>query len=98
MFLTLHTAVPLVNNDSIHGIRSRFGTSTLTQGYHSIAVTYFQGTNGYNMELWWTNNAGLVRERGSEEFLYVHYCRCRTCPGFADRFNSHSCCIQQDRT
>lgn len=64
-----HTAVPLVSNDSIHGIRSRFGTRTLTQGYHTIAVTFFQGIYGYNMELWWTNNAGLVREKIPKNFF-----------------------------
>ncbi|HUQ67504.1 MAG TPA: fibronectin type III domain-containing protein [Flavitalea sp.] len=63
------SAVPLVNNDSIHGIRSRFGTATLTQGYHTIAVTFFQGINGYNMELWWTSNAGLVREKIPKNFF-----------------------------
>ena len=63
------TAVPLVNNDSIHGIRSRFGTKTLTQGYHTIAVTYFQGIYGNDMELWWTNNAGLVREKIPKNFF-----------------------------
>jgi fibronectin type 3 domain-containing protein len=63
------TAVPLVANDSIHGIRSRYGTATLNQGYHTIAVTFFQGINGYNMELWWTNNAGLVREKVPKNFF-----------------------------
>ena len=63
------SAVPLVNNDSIHGIRSRYGTATLTQGYHPITVTYYQGINGYNMELWWTNNAGLVREKIPKNFF-----------------------------
>jgi fibronectin type 3 domain-containing protein len=63
------SAVPLVNNDSIHGIRSRYGTTTLTQGYHPITVTFFQGINGYNMELWWTNNAGLAREKIPQNFF-----------------------------
>lgn len=63
------TAVPLVNNDSIHGIRSRFGTKTLTQGYHTIAITFFQGIYGYDMELWWTSNAGLVREKIPKNFF-----------------------------
>jgi fibronectin type 3 domain-containing protein len=63
------TAVPLVNNDSIHGIRSRFGTATLTQGYHPITVTFYQGVNGYAMELWWTSNAGLAREKVPRNFF-----------------------------
>lgn len=64
-----HTAVPLVNNDSVHGMRSRYGTKTLTQGYHQIAVTFFQGVNGYGMELYWSNNAGLVREKIPKHFF-----------------------------
>ena len=63
------TAVPLVNNDSIHGIRSRYGTATLTQGYHPITVTFYQGINGYAMELWWTSNAGLAREKIPRNFF-----------------------------
>jgi fibronectin type 3 domain-containing protein/poly(3-hydroxybutyrate) depolymerase len=63
------SAVPVVNNDSIHGIRSRYGTATLTQGYHPITVTYYQGINGYNMELWWTSNAGLAREKIPQNFF-----------------------------
>ncbi|HUQ64902.1 MAG TPA: fibronectin type III domain-containing protein [Flavitalea sp.] len=63
------SAIPLVNNDSIHGIRSRFGTINLAQGYHTIAIAYFQGTYGYDMELWWTNNNGLVREKVPKNFF-----------------------------
>lgn len=64
-----NSAQALVSNDSIHGIRSRYGTVTLNQGYHTIAVTYYQGTYGYDMELWWTNNAGLVREKIPKNFF-----------------------------
>jgi pimeloyl-ACP methyl ester carboxylesterase len=63
------TAVPLVANDSIHGMRSRYGTKTLTEGYHSIAITYFQKANGFGLELYWTNNAGLLREKIPQNFF-----------------------------
>jgi fibronectin type 3 domain-containing protein len=64
-----YNAVPVVNNDSVHGIRSRYGSVFLNQGYHSITVTYFQGSYGYDMELWWTNNSGLAREKISKNFF-----------------------------
>ncbi len=57
------SATALVSNDGVHGKISRTGTITLTQGYHSIAVAYFQGANGYGMEMYWSNNVGLTRER-----------------------------------
>ena len=64
-----HTAPALVNNDTIHGMRSRTGTVTLTQGYHSIAITYFQRNNGWGMELFWKNTSGLNREMIPKNFL-----------------------------
>ena len=68
-----NTATALVSNDGVHGGQSRTGTISLTQGYHSIAITYFQGTNGYDMQLFWSNNAGLARERIGKNFLaYVN--------------------------
>lgn len=63
------TAVPLVVNDGIHGMRSRYGTTTLTEGYHSIVITYFQRSYGFGLELYWTNNAGLLREKIPQNFF-----------------------------
>jgi fibronectin type 3 domain-containing protein/dienelactone hydrolase len=63
------TVSALVNNDSVHGIRSRYGTKTLAQGYHTIAIAYYQGINGSAMELWWTNNAVLLREKIPRNFF-----------------------------
>ena len=88
MFHIHITAVPVVHNDSIHGIRSRFGTRTLTQGYHTIAVTYFQGINGYDMELWWTSNAGLVREKVPKNFLTFTTAAVEPAPALPDRFTA----------
>lgn len=64
-----YNTAALVNNDGVHGAKSAFGTRTLTQGYHSIAVTYFQGVNGYDMQLYWSNNAGMARERIPKNFF-----------------------------
>ncbi len=62
-------ATPLVSNDGIHGAQSRFGTISLTQGYHSIAITHFQNVYGYDMQVYWSNNAGLARERIRKNFF-----------------------------
>jgi fibronectin type 3 domain-containing protein/pimeloyl-ACP methyl ester carboxylesterase len=62
-------AAAVVVNDSIHGMRTRTGTKVLTQGYHTFALTYYQGTNGLGLELWWSNNVGLARERIPANFL-----------------------------
>ncbi len=64
-----YSAPAVVNNDGVHGAKSEFGTRTLTQGYHSVAIAYFQGTNGYDMQLYWSNNAGLARERIPKNFF-----------------------------
>lgn len=62
-------ATAVVSNDGVHGATSKTGTINLTAGYHSIAVTYFQGLNGYSMEVYWSNNAGLARERIPQNFF-----------------------------
>jgi poly(3-hydroxybutyrate) depolymerase len=62
-------ATPLVSNDGIHGAQSRTGSIYLNEGYHSIAVTHFQNVNGYDMQLYWSNNAGLARERIQKNFF-----------------------------
>ena len=55
--------IPVVDNDGIHGMRSATGSITLTQGYHSIAIAFFQRSNGDGLELYWKNNVGMARER-----------------------------------
>jgi fibronectin type 3 domain-containing protein len=64
-----YKGVPVVNNDGVHGIKSVTGNITLTQGYHSIAIAYFQRANGFGMEVYWKNNVGLARERIPKNFF-----------------------------
>lgn len=64
-----NSATPLINNDGVHSMTSKTGSITLTQGYHSIALAYFQGTGGSGLELYWSNNAGMARERIQKNFL-----------------------------
>lgn len=59
-----HTATALVNNDGSHGSQCRTGTITLTAGIHPIAITYFQGTGGQAMQVWWQSAAaGIARQQ-----------------------------------
>lgn len=62
-------AAATVVNDSVHGMRTRTGTKFLTQGYHTFALTYYQGINGLGLELWWSSNVGLAREKIPANFL-----------------------------
>jgi dienelactone hydrolase len=64
-----NSTVALVSNDGVHGMKSVTGTKMLTQGYHSIIITYFQGINGSGMELYWANDAGLAREKIPQNFF-----------------------------
>ncbi|RYE22844.1 MAG: hypothetical protein EOP51_12240, partial [Sphingobacteriales bacterium] len=58
-----HSATALVNNDGAHGSQSRTGTITLTAGSHPIAITFFQGTGGYSMQVYWQSTAaGISRQ------------------------------------
>ena len=59
-----HTATALVNNDGAHGNQCRTGTISLTAGLHPIAITYFQGTGGQSMQVWWQSTAaGIARQQ-----------------------------------
>ena len=59
----------LVDNDGKHGVKSATGVITLTQGYHHIVVTYFQNSGGSDMQLFWSNNAGLSRQHIPKNFI-----------------------------
>jgi chitodextrinase/pimeloyl-ACP methyl ester carboxylesterase len=59
----------LVNNDGAHAAQSRTGSIHLTQGYHSIIITYAEVGGNQEMSLYWSNNAGLARERLPKNFL-----------------------------
>ncbi len=64
-----NNATAVVSNDGVHGATTKTGNINLSQGYHSIAITYFQGINGSSMEVYWSNNAGLARERIPKNFF-----------------------------
>ncbi len=64
-------ATALVNNDGAHGVQSATGTRTLTAGYHTIAITFAEVGGGEEMNLYWSNNVGLTRERIPKNFFSI---------------------------
>ncbi|HZG25376.1 MAG TPA: PA14 domain-containing protein [Chitinophagaceae bacterium] len=54
---------PLVNNDGLHPAQSRTGSIYITAGTYPIAFTYFQGSGDGIMDVYWSSNAGLSRQR-----------------------------------
>jgi hypothetical protein len=56
-------ATPLIDNDGAHSLTSRSGSKYLTQGYHTIVMTYAEVGGDNFMDLYWSNAMGLVRER-----------------------------------
>ncbi len=68
-----NNATPVVNNDFSHQPQTRTGTKTLTQGYHTIAITHFQNSGTSEMILRWSNNVGLATEQIPKNFFaYVN--------------------------
>lgn len=63
------SATALVNNDGAHSATSQSGTRFLTQGYHTIAITYAEVGGDAFMDLYWSNNIGLARERIPKNFF-----------------------------
>jgi large repetitive protein len=57
------TATPLVDNNGAHGVQTRTGSRYLTKGYHAIIVGYANLGGGFDMQMFWSSNVGLVRER-----------------------------------
>ena len=62
-------AEALVNNDGAHGATSKTGSRFLTQGYHSIVITFAEVTGDHVMDLYWSNSVGLARERIPKNFF-----------------------------
>jgi large repetitive protein len=58
-----HTAIPLVNNDGLHGGQFREGTITLTAGIHPIAITFFERSGGEGMNIYWKSAAAGMTTR-----------------------------------
>lgn len=63
------SATVLVDNDGIHGAVSKTGTKLLSAGYHRITIAFFQRTEGQEMQLFWSNDAGMSRQRIPKNFF-----------------------------
>lgn len=57
------SSVPTVTNDGLHANQSRTGTIALNAGLNPITVTFFQNGGGQTMELYWSSNVGLSRQK-----------------------------------
>ncbi len=56
------TAIPLVNNDGLHGAISASGTVNISDvGLHPIAITFFEKNSGETMQVYWTG-PGIARQ------------------------------------
>lgn len=54
----------VVDNDGTHGSQSRYGDYTFAiPGTYPIVITYFQASSGRRMEVYWSSNQGLNRQR-----------------------------------
>jgi large repetitive protein len=65
------STTPLVDNDGAHGIQARTGTRFLSQGYHSIVITYTELGGDNEMHLYWSNASGLAKERIPKNFFAI---------------------------
>ena len=56
-----HQAVPLINNDGLHGDQASSATIPLTAGSYPIALAYFENRGLETMQLYWTG-PGITRQ------------------------------------
>ncbi|MEO6916459.1 MAG: PA14 domain-containing protein, partial [Chitinophagaceae bacterium] len=52
-----------VDNDGLHGVQSRKSSIHLPVGTYPIAIGYFQGGGGQAMEVYYSSNTGISRQR-----------------------------------
>jgi pimeloyl-ACP methyl ester carboxylesterase len=64
-------ATPLIDNDGAHSLTSKSASKYLTQGYHSIVITYAEVGGDNFMDLYWSNAMGLARERLPKGFFAI---------------------------
>ncbi|MEJ7768232.1 MAG: PA14 domain-containing protein, partial [Chitinophagaceae bacterium] len=55
--------VPIVSNDGLHGSQTVSGNSYFTAGTYAIEVTYFQAGSGQTLEVYWSSNTGIARQK-----------------------------------
>lgn len=63
------SATPLVNNDGLHATQVRTGARTLTAGVYTLTVLFFQNGGDQVMDVYWSSNAGLARQKVPDNVL-----------------------------
>ncbi|MBE7173376.1 MAG: right-handed parallel beta-helix repeat-containing protein [Williamsia sp.] len=57
------SATPLVNNDGLHADQLRSASIYLPAGVYPFSASFFQNGGGQTMELYWSSNTGISRQR-----------------------------------
>ena len=60
---------PLVNNDGSHGVIWHGGDITLSKGWHTLKVTYFNGGGGYILNVYY-KGPGITKQIIPADVLY----------------------------
>jgi parallel beta-helix repeat protein len=72
----------VVNNDGEHASQFITGTIALKAGAYPITVTYFQSYGGQTMEMYWSSNVGLSRQKVADNVLNYYEGLWNTLPDF----------------
>ncbi|MEO6645082.1 MAG: right-handed parallel beta-helix repeat-containing protein [Chitinophagaceae bacterium] len=66
-----YNATAVVNNDGIHPGKFVTGTITLNAGVYPISISFFQNEGGQGMEMYWSSNTGITRQKIADNVLTV---------------------------
>ena len=60
----------LINNDGLHGMTEKKGTTALAPGYHSLRIEFFEKTGDDNLQLKLESLKLKKQEVGKEMLVY----------------------------
>lgn len=61
----------VVNNDGEHASQFATGSISLNAGAYPITISYFQSYGGQTMEMYWSSNSGLSRQKIADNVLTI---------------------------
>ena len=64
-----NSSTPLINNDGVHAPWTVSGTLHLEAGVYPIRLSFFQNSGGQTMDVYWSSNKGLARQKISDDAL-----------------------------
>ena len=67
------SSVPVVSNDGVHSPKTVAASHYLYKGVFPVAISYFQGTGTNTMELYWSSNSGVSRQRIPDGAFLTNY-------------------------